>query len=494
MAATRFGSISARAVVATAAFGITVALAASALAAVPLITVGQDPYTNTSSYHQTQVEPDSYSYGSTIVFAYQGGGRFSDGGSDNVGWATSTDNGATWTFGELPSTTVYATPTGTWDRISDPSVSYDPQDNTWLITSLAIRGTSGKAVLASRSTDGGLTWQAPVAVSVGGTSSFYDKSWVACDTTATSPFFGNCYVEWDDNGLGNALRMSRSTDGGLTWAMSAAPNASVIGGQPVVQPNGTVVMPISAAGIQSFVSSNGGASYTGPFTISATVSDHVAAGGLRDGGGLPSAEIDASGKVYVVWQDCRFRTGCSANDIVMSTSTDGQTWTPVVRIPIDTTTSGRDHFIPGIGVDHSTSGASAHLGLAFYMYPNASCTTATCKLTGGFIESLDGGTTWSPMVRVVGPMLLKTLPNTTLGYMVGDYISTSFNTAGQAFPVFARSQSTQTCTLGNITSCNEFMVTPGGGLSPMAGTTRVADDPVLSTGSAHRPLLLGTRN
>ena len=35
---------------------------------------------------------------------------------------------------------------------------------------------------------------------------------------------------------------------------------------------------------------------------------------------LPSAEVAGDGKVYVAWQDCRFRTGCSSNDIVYSTT------------------------------------------------------------------------------------------------------------------------------------------------------------------------------
>src|SRR6266581_3132583 len=84
-------------------------------------------------------------------------------------------------------------------------------------------------------------------VSQGGGSSFYDKEWITCDNTATSPYYGNCYVEWDDAGLGNVLKMSRSTNGGTTWQMSTAPGSAVIGGQPVTQPNGRVVMPISDA-------------------------------------------------------------------------------------------------------------------------------------------------------------------------------------------------------------------------------------------------------
>src|SRR5579884_628763 len=49
--------------------------------------LSSDPYTGGVGQHQTEVEPDSYSYGSTIVAAFQVG-RFSDGGSVNIGWAS----------------------------------------------------------------------------------------------------------------------------------------------------------------------------------------------------------------------------------------------------------------------------------------------------------------------------------------------------------------------------------------------------------------------
>jgi hypothetical protein len=149
---------------------------------------------------------------------------------------------------------------------------------------------------------------------------------------------------------------------------------------------------------------------------------------------------------------------------VMSTSSNGSTWTPVVRIPIDPTTSTVDHFIPGIAADKSTQGATAHLGLAFYFYPKASCNTNTCSLQAGFVSSQDGGTTWSAPVRVVGPMHLKWLPFTTLGYMVGDYISTSFGSNGKAYPALAKATTTPNCTTNQVGSCHEFMVAPTNGL------------------------------
>src|SRR5207244_12273670 len=94
------------------------ALATEAFANVPLTPVSQDPYTNTNPdvYHQTEVEPDTFAYGSTIVSVFQTG-PFSTGGSDNTGWATSVDGGAYWTHGLLQRSTVNATPLGPYDSI-----------------------------------------------------------------------------------------------------------------------------------------------------------------------------------------------------------------------------------------------------------------------------------------------------------------------------------------------------------------------------------------
>src|SRR2546421_2322217 len=123
--------------------------------------------------------------------------------------------------------------------------------------------------------------------------------------------------------------MSTSTDGGQTCSppQTTANAASVIGGQPLVQPNGTVIVPIDNAfetSVLAFRSTNGGASWSSTVTV-ASITNRTNPGNIRSGP-LPSAEIDGSGKVYVVWEDCRFESGCSTNDIVMSTSTDGIAW------------------------------------------------------------------------------------------------------------------------------------------------------------------------
>lgn len=419
-----------------AALALVLSQAGTAGAAGP-VQISSDPFTNSDSQHATQVEPDTYAFGSTIVSAFQSG-RFFNGGSSDIGFATSQNGGASWTNGFLPSITVNSAPTGPYARVSDPAVAYDAKHDVWMIASLGIDSSaSGIAVLVSRSTNGGLAWGAPVTVST--TTGFYDKSWIACDNTATSAHYGNCYATWDDANAGDLLLTSVSSDGGQTWGAKkpTADNATGLGGQPLIQPSGRVIVPALSAfanNIIAYLSRNGGSSWKKSKIVS-SFSDHGVAGNLRTEP-LPSAEIDASGKVYVVWQDCRFRAGCASNDIVMSTSAKGKKWTAPVRIPIDPTTSTVDHFIPGIAVDRATQGASTRIAITYYFYPNANCNQNTCQLSVGFISSIDGGATWSVPQTLAGPMTPTNLASTSLGFMVGDYISTSFSGAN-AIPVFA---------------------------------------------------------
>jgi hypothetical protein len=438
-------------------------LAASASAGVALSVLSNDPYTNTTSIHAAEVEPASFAAGSTVVTAFQAG-RFPDGGSSNIGWATSTNGGSTWKNGFLPGTTVYAKPAGPYAAVSDEAVAFDAKHGTWMIIMDGLDSDYvGVAVLVNRSTNGGLTWSNPVTVSAGTNDQDRDKTWIVCDNHTASPYYGNCYAEWDDMGHNQQLHMAVSKDGGATWTQSTVPTAqAVIGGQPLVQPSGKVIMPIQQLNkVVSFISSNGGASYTGPTSV-ATISYHTEAGNFRSSP-LTTAGIDSTGKAYVAWSDCRFIASCTANDIVYSSSTDGTHWSAVTRIPIDATTSGVDHFLPGLAVDSTTSGTTAKLALTYLYYPKTSCTESTCQLDVGFVRSSDAGATWSARTLEAGPMALSQMPNTSQGYMIGDFISTAFVTtstgnAPVSFFEQALAVSGKKCTLGDNSSCRQRTV------------------------------------
>ena len=398
-----------------------------------LTQVSSDTFTVGPGQHATEVEPHMLANGNTLVAAFQTGriGPMGAGATD-IGWATSTDGGTTWSHGFLPGLTT-GEGSGPYDSASDPAVAYDAKHGVWMIASLPISASQTPAVVVSRSTDG-LTWQNPVSAEP--TSESSDKNWIVCDSWASSPHYGNCYLEWDDPINFDRILMSTSTDGGLTWgpATATADSATGIGGQPLVQPNGTVVVPIETNAMSGFLSSDGGLTWKATVTI-ANIQFHADAGGIRSGP-LPSAAVDGAGTVWVVWEDCRFRANCSTNDLVYSTSTDGVSWSAVTRIPIDATSSAVDHFIPGIGIDPATSGAAAHVALHYYYYSQTDCTVSTCQLLVGYTSSANGGATWNAPSALTGPMQLSWLPNSQNGLMVGDYIATAF-TNGVPRGIFA---------------------------------------------------------
>ena len=438
------------------------------------IQVSTDPYTNRDSQHQTEVEPAIFSFGSTLVSAFEVG-RFAGttGGSSNIGWATSTDGGKSWTHGFLSGITIYAG--GTFARVTAPSVVYDARHNVWLIASqpfYSINSGGGAAMVVSRSTDGGLTWSQPITVTDLGPKVLLDKGWITCDNTASSPFYGHCYDEFDNHSQGNLILMNTSTDGGITWqgAIPTANHAPGLGGEPLVQPNGTVVVPMDnvlGTALLVFTSTDGGGSW-GTATVISQIVSHKVSGNLR-ARPLISVSMDATGTIYVAWQDCRFVPHCATNQIVFLTLNSNIQSSAVQPISIHVPGSTLpDFFLPGFGVDPSTSGNTAHIGLVYYYYLDAHCSHVTCQLNVGFSSSIDGGKTFTDTIQLAGPMKVLWLPLSEFGYMVGDYTATAFSN-GMAYPIFAVASVPSGGTFCSRpgTVCHEAIFTVAGGLNPM---------------------------
>jgi len=471
---------------ATAAGLAVVASAAGVATGATLLRISSDPFTNTTSMHRTEVEPDTFAFGSTIVATFQTG-RFFSGGSSDIGWATSRNGGASWTHGFSPGITLYTNPPGSFPRVSDPSVAFDAKHGVWIISSIPLTATGHvPVVLVNRSTNGGTRWTTPVAIPQPvGVKVDLDKNWTACDNTPSSFFYGNCYTEFDNFAQGDVVYMSTSSDGGASWGVPQTTPSKfrAIGGQPVVQPTGTVVVPIEGFSPQdtfAFTSTDGGVTWNNPVVVD-RIQFHKVAGNLRTSP-LPSAEIDGAGRVFVAWEDCAFQPGCSANDIVFSTSTDGVSWSPKARVPIDPIGNGTDHFIPGIAVDRNTAGATAHVGLSYYFYPNANCSkpsTPACELFSGFISSGDGGATWGGSAQTSGPADLSWIALTSQGFMVGDYESTSFS-GGLAYPVLDVGKAPTGALLDEAT----YTVAGGFGITAAGGGTPATQSRASSTFSS----------
>ena len=403
-----------------------------------LVRLSTDTLTNTDSQHATELETSTYSLGSTMVVSFEVARGLGHGGGANLGIAVTTDAGTTWSSHFLSGLTTVQGGSGL--ATGNANVTYDAAHQVWLIQTLILTNL-GTELVVLRSADG-TNWDPnPIQVV---TPPSPDKPWIACDNTSTSPYYGHCYIQWDTGSVGT-LWFSTSTDGGLTWGSALNPGGTLVGGngQVHVQPNGTVVVPMGTTPPQDFltgpfsiasvVSTDGGASWNAPVTISAAPPAHDV---FHFRTGASSSGIDGAGNVYVVWPDCSFRLGCPSNDLVFSSSGDGITWSTPARIPIDAVTGTADHFTPGVAVDTNTSGNTAHLTVTFYSYEQANCTDATCQLDLRFVTSKDGGNTWSSAQTLAGPMLITWLANTSGGRDVGDYSSAGY-VNGKAFGAFA---------------------------------------------------------
>jgi hypothetical protein len=415
--------------------------------------ISTDTLTGGGGQHATEVEPDSFAFGKTIVAVFQVG-RIENGGATAIGVATSADAGSHWRSGLLPGMTSLSPQPGTDPRASDPTVGFDAAHGVWLATALGISSNSFQ-ILVSRSTDG-ITWNRPIAARTG-PSGALDKEWVACDNWATSPDRGHCYLSYLEVGA-NLVVTQSSVDGGLSWAapvttsIHPASNLAPNGAQPLPRPDGSLVVvyavgaaeddeegggegyreaPLSAE-VLAATSLDGGATFGTSVEISSlSVSDTP---GLR-APPLPSADVAADGRLFVSWEDCRFDPTCSRDRIVLATSLDGQTWSAPTAV--GPATPGGDQVVPGLAADPATSGSRQRLAVAYYSMPQACAARVDCVgIDVWLTRSGDGGATWSRPERLdAQPMRLDWLPLAG-GRFFGDYISTSF-VGGRAVPVYS---------------------------------------------------------
>ena len=433
----------------------------------------------TGATHQTAVDVDTYANGPVIVAAFQSG-RYTNPkyGAVDIGWATSTNSGASWTNnGQMPNLTTASGGTppnagGQWNRVTDPSVTFDARHNVWLVSSIAIDETkSGSpfvAVAVNRSTNAnGTAWADPVVaysanvtVTTGGGAITLnpDKAWIGCDNTSASPHYGNCYIAFsNDVGVpqSNVIFHMVSSNGGQTWS-SPIPTADTSSSgyspskgyntQIVVRPNGDVVVVATCCGLGGaqpgrliwYQSTDGGASWTAPQNVEASgrsLSQYTGSQGLRKYP-KPSIDVASDGSVWLAVHDCRNHgSPCTANDVFVAKLT-GNTWGPLTAInaPFPASAANRDAFTTGLGVDRANGN---RVGVVFHYLPDAACATANCHVNTGFTSSTDG-VNWTPVYTLnSAPASPQWLVPAQQGLYLGDYLSVGFLTGGKASLVFA---------------------------------------------------------
>ena len=340
------------------------------------------------------------------VIGYQEG-RIDAHCAQSVGYATTFDGGETWTHATVPHLTV--ADGGPAAVASDPVVAFGPDDTVYFNALTC----SPHELAVSVSHDGGATWDDPIFVP--SEQDFDDdKNWMIVDNgTGPGHHPGRIYLMADD---GLKIYALYSDDQARTWngpyVLYPAPG---IGVQPNVMPNGdlTVVfntgifigpipsdadpevtflgsaMAITTAKGAGSVPTGAPLVFTPPVSVGKDRSTQTP--GHRAGDGLPSAVVDpASGRIYVAWQDARFRED-GLNDIVVTWSDDaGLTWTtprPVDPGPRD---DQMEHFTPAIGV-----GPEGDVHIAYRTQRQGGTVVNTA-----YQRSTDGGRTWSDPVPI----------------------------------------------------------------------------------------------
>jgi hypothetical protein len=134
--------------------------------------------------------------------------------------------------------------------------------------------------------------------------------------------------------------------------------------------------------------------------------------------------VGADGSVLAVWASCAFWAGCGGNDVLLSTSEDGVTWTQPRRLPTRATGSA---FVPALAV--------APDGRVAVLYYTASgC--PRCRVDAWVVESAGAGRWTRPLRLSARSMRSAWMAQTGQGAMLADYVSVSW-VAGRPLAVLA---------------------------------------------------------
>ena len=327
---------------------------------------------------------------------------------------TSADRGYTWTLGTAPSLTPYTfCGPGSARPVNFRASMVQGSEGTLFIAYAGVDPTAGgsRSILVARSTDKGHNWTtvavdaAPPASTTGYAEEDFEPH-LAVDNSDPKHLFvawRRSYADTPGKTLpGTRAWGAESTNGGVTFSSPARMFDKRIGFDPPypVIVNRTVYVtwhqtfpapsdsaPAPKDRLYCSSSTDGGKSWT----------DNVIDQGKSNNVATPILVHDSSrSRFYTFWDDDRN----GSLDVFFSTSTDGKSWSPAVRLDNDPS-KGRDHLLPAAAV-----APNGRIDVVWYDYRNDPYPAAP---TGGNLgnrndvysaSSFDGGATWTPNVRV----------------------------------------------------------------------------------------------
>ena len=266
------------------------------------------------------------------------------------------------------------------------------------------RGATRNGIFVRRSPDGGVTWDAQAHAVIEQPTKpgipFEDKPYIVADTTH-SRYAGNLYVGWTEFRIDESVILfSRSTDGGLTWSapidisthhgLPRDDNGAVEGFTGAVAEDGTLYVTWADGNSIVMTSSHdGGRTFSKSRAILQTAPLYFEAAGLERANGFPVIAIDPrhgrKGLLYVAWSD--YHDGDIG--VFCATSADGgKSWSRAVRVNSNPLHGGTDQFFPWLAVDAATGAAN----IVFYdrrLDPDNKKTSVTLA------RSVDGGRTFT---------------------------------------------------------------------------------------------------
>jgi hypothetical protein len=448
--------------------------------------IGGTNFTNSEVEPWLSVDPSNPN---VMIGAWQQD-RWSNGGSEGLVTATSTNGGTGWTVNAATKSTKCTGGTaangGFYERASDPWIAISRNGTAYLM-SLSVDtnpggfDTSPNAMLVMRSKNHGASWEDPVTLIRDESQNVLnDKNSITADPNDSkfvyavwdrlvSPPSGNTNQQAFENAraFGGDVYLARTTDGGDSWEparkiFKAGTLAQTIGNLIVVLPDNAT---FDGELLDVFTQLRGTKNEhdTRGFNIAAIRSgDKGTTWSKReiiisdfqrgivvdpdDGAAHRTGDINAeavvdptSGAVYVVWQDLRFGPRSS---IAFSQSLDGgRTWSSPIRVNQTPAADpgepagNNQAFTPMVQVlDNGT------VAVSYYDFRNNTADVGATTPTDAFVvhchNSCANRANWGGEARVTDASFDSRKAPVARGFFLGDY--EGLGSSGAAvFPFFA---------------------------------------------------------